>query len=101
MSDAQLPGRFAKPAEKQFRRLPRAFQAAALDELAAICAEPPGERSKPFLSLDGARIVRIRHDARMIYVVLPNLVLVLAIGWRGDVYKSADRIKAILRNHQP
>lgn len=82
---------FTAPAEKYLRRLTPALQESILRLIEAICLEPYDRRLSiplhgPFAGLRRARV----GNLRIVFSIDGDrlLVIVTAIGPRGDVYKG-------------
>lgn len=79
---------FARPAEREFERLPPQVRARLLPRIDALAADP---RPPGVVRLIGDReLYRIRvGDYRVIYTIEDDvlLVLVVSVGHRSDVYR--------------
>jgi mRNA interferase RelE/StbE len=85
---------FAKPAVKQFAKLPQNIRQRVSDriETLAVVTRPAGCKKL----VDTESLYRLREgDYRIIYQVEDDvlLVLVVRIGHRGDVYRNLPDVK--------
>lgn len=92
---------FDKPADRDFRRLPKDVQQALGSQVSALAENPhPADSRK----LKGAgNCYRLRHgDYRLIYTILQDhvLILVLRVGHRGDIYRSVPGLAQAIRKHK-
>ncbi|MEY4393112.1 MAG: hypothetical protein RL595_361 [Planctomycetota bacterium] len=82
---------FVKSAKKEFEKLPAKIQAKTVDALKLLAENPYSELLK-VKKLKGAdALYRIRlSDYRVVYEIHNDrlIILVIAIGHRGDVYRG-------------
>jgi mRNA interferase RelE/StbE len=92
---------FDKPAEKDFRRLPKDVQQGLANRLSVLTKDP---RPPDSLKLKGAdNCYRLRHGSyRLVYTVLEDhvIVLVLRVGHRSSAYSAIPNLSRAIRKHR-
>jgi len=84
---------FEKPAEKDFRRLPKDIQQALAHRMSALADNPRPPDSRKLEGADNCYRIR-QGDYRLIYTILEDrvVIIVLRVGHRGSVYRGIHKL---------
>ena len=92
---------FDKPADRDFRRLPRDVQQPLGRQVSALAENRHPADSRKLKGTDNCYRIR-QGDYRLIYTILQDriVVLVLRVGHRSDVYRDIAVLAKTARKHK-